>query len=84
MNENQSQQEKYEQESIKKTYNDFMEWFEINHPDLFQKYARNITVPFQSGGGVGITMNYKISTEEHKMLYEIARTFYHPSNSKKE
>ncbi len=36
--------------SLQKEYNDFMEWFKITHQNLFEKYARNISIPMKLGG----------------------------------
>lgn len=61
-------------------YNEFMKWFKENHPEMFEKYGRNITVPFQEGGGVGVNNNFKISNDEHERLLSIAQTYYSSNN----
>ncbi|HTD92963.1 MAG TPA: hypothetical protein VK644_04095 [Chitinophagaceae bacterium] len=62
--------------SLTKEFEDFMEWFSKTHPDLFEKYARNIDIPFQEGGGVSVNNKYKLSTEEFDMLTKVARSYY--------
>jgi hypothetical protein len=59
-------------------YDNFMKWFKENHPDLHEKYGRNIRIPFQIDGGVCISPDFKISQEEQDMLLEIAQKYYHP------
>ena len=64
---------------ITNEYNNFMKWFKENHPEMYEKYGRNIDVPFQEGGGVAVNNSWKISEEEHEAISKIARTYYHPN-----
>lgn len=59
-----------------KEYNDFMEWFEKNYPADYEKYHRNISVPFQEGGGVSVTNSFKISKEEYDYLFSVVQLYY--------
>lgn len=61
-----------------KEYNSFMKWFKNNYPDLHEKYGRNIKIPFQIGGGVGVSSDFKISQDEQDMLLKVAQEYYHP------
>ena len=61
---------------LTKEYNRFMEWFEYEHPALYEKYARNIDIPFKEGGGVSVNNNFKLSQQEFNMLTYVARSFY--------
>ena len=58
-------------------YNDFMEWFKLNHPELYEKYGRNIAVPFQEGGGVTVNNSFKLPNDEYEMLLKVANTYYY-------
>ena len=61
---------------IAKEYNDFMKWFELNHPEDFEKYGRNIDVPFEIGGGVTVNNKWKISNEEQERILKLAHIYY--------
>jgi hypothetical protein len=61
---------------ISKEYTDFMKWFKENHPEVHEKYGRNISVPMQEGGGVTVTPSYKITQAEQDMVTNIARQYY--------
>lgn len=67
-----------EAEVMYKEYDDFMNWFEKTYPELFEKYARNVTTPMTPGGGVCVNNDYKITEEEFSKIKEIARLYYHP------
>jgi len=58
-------------------YTSFIAWFKINHPSLYAKYARNIDIPFQYGGGVTVNNGWKISQREYERLYDVAHSYYH-------
>ena len=61
---------------ITKEYQDFMVWFKEKHPELHEKYGRNIGVPFKIGGGVSVNTSFKISNDEYEMLLKVAHTYY--------
>lgn len=62
---------------LTKEYNDFMEWFIENHPEYHEKYGRNISIPFQIGGGITVNNNYALSQEEFDILYKLVQTYYY-------
>ena len=57
-------------------YNRFMKCFKEQHPRLFEKYGRNIDIPFKAGGGVSVNNNFKLSREEFEMLTKVANSYY--------
>ena len=59
-----------------KEYSDFMDWLKNNHPEIHEKYGRNFSIPLVEGGGVTVSDSYKISKEEHDMLFQIAHSYY--------
>ena len=65
--------------SLVKELNEFLKWFKENHPELHEKYSRNIKIPMMIGGGVGVSNDFKISDEEHKMLLKVANQYYNQS-----
>ncbi len=71
-----NQETQYQLLKARKELDNFMGWFKNNHPDLHEKYGRNIDLPFKPDGGVGVNNNFRISHEEHQMLIGIAKTYY--------
>lgn len=57
-------------------YDNFMKWLKETHPETYEKYGRNISIPFQVGEGVSVTNNFKITHEEHDLLVKIAHSYY--------
>ena len=62
--------------SLEKELREFMVWFKENHHELHDKYGRNIKIPAEIGGGVGVSNDYKITHEEHQNLLKVANQYY--------
>lgn len=61
-------------------YQKFMAWFKKNHPDLYDKYQCNFSIPLTEGGGVSVNNSYKISQDEFDELTKVASKYYHPED----
>lgn len=59
-----------------KEYQNFITWFKENHPELHEKYERNIDFPIKTGGGVTINNSFRISEEEVVLLNKIVKSYY--------
>lgn len=62
-------------------YDDFVKWFEVHHPDLFEKYHGNIDLPINENGWVTVNNSFRITNDEQNMLLEIVRTYYNEHNA---
>lgn len=63
---------------LTKEYQYFMNWFKLNHPDLFEKYKGNFSKSISGDGTVTVNDNHKISKDEYDMLWNIANSYYQP------
>lgn len=59
-------------------FQDFMNWFKLNYPDLFEKYKGNFSSSIEGDGAVFVNDNFKISKDEYDMLWGIANSYYQP------
>ena len=57
----------------------FIAWFQETHPEIHEKYARNIDYPLNEGGWVTVNNSFRISPKEVDMLKAIVRSYYNPA-----
>ena len=61
-----------------KEYNHFMKWFTTTHPDLAEKYSRNISLSSQMGSGIIVHNGYALTKDEHDMLQRVVKEYHTP------
>jgi hypothetical protein len=62
-----------------KAYLDFMDWLKDNYPQIHKNYHNNFNVPKNTGEGVSVNDNFRITEEEFDMLDKITRSYYEPA-----